>query len=87
MSGFAGLGGFGGGTPGPPIDTGGRFEFHKSPAAKDWVIAHNLNFRYVLVQVVDDSGNTVIPDVHYTNANRADLVFATPVEGTAILRR
>jgi len=73
------------------LTTGGlaliRYEYHQTPAATDWVIAHNLNFRYVHVQVVDDAGNTVIGDVTYTNANRTDLWFANPVQGTAILRR
>lgn len=59
----------------------------ESPAETDWVIVHQLNFRYVQVQVVDSAGNTVIPDIIYTDANRTDLLFANPVEGTAILRR
>ena len=64
-----------------------RYEYHQTTPDQDWVIAHNLNFRYVHVQIVDGAGNTVIADVTYTNPNRADIWFANPVAGTAILRR
>lgn len=66
---------------------GARYTHTQSTAATDWPITHSLNFRYVLVQVVDTAGNTVIPDVAYTNANRVDLIFANPKDGTAIIRR
>lgn len=67
--------------------TGETYTHIESPAATDWVVPHNMAFRYVLVQIVDTAGNTVIPDVVYTNTNRVDIIFANPVEGTAIIRR
>lgn len=81
------------GTTWSRVETGGggggvvRYVHTEAPASTDWTITHNMNTRYMHVQVVDDAGNTVIPDVVFTNANRLDLVFANPVQGTAILRR
>lgn len=66
---------------------GASYVYTQSSPATDWAITHSLNFRYVLVQVVDTSQNTVIPDVEYTNVNRVDLIFANPKQGTAIIRR
>lgn len=66
---------------------GASYTYTQSTPDTDWAITHALNFRYVLVQVVDTAGNTVIPDVDYTNVNRVDLIFANPKEGTAIIRR
>lgn len=65
---------------------GARYLYTQSPADTDWVISHNLNFRYVHVQVVDTAGNTVIPDVDYFSNIRVDLIFSNPVAGTAIIR-
>lgn len=73
-----------GGGVGP--GTGG-YTHTQGTANTGWIVPHNLNFRYVLVQVVDNAFNTVIPDVAYTNMNRVDLIFANPVAGTAIIRR
>lgn len=68
--------------------TGARYTHTQSTQATDWgPISHQLNFRYVLVQVVDTAGNTVIPDVTYTDNNNVDLTFANPKQGTAIIRR
>jgi len=77
------------GTTWAVIATGGlvRHEHKETPASTDWIIVHNMHATFVHVQVVDTSGNTVIPDVRFINANRVDLVFANPVSGTAILRR
>lgn len=63
------------------------FTYVKTPADTDWVIAHNLNFRYVSVQIVNASGNTVIGDIDYVSTTQCDLNFANPVAGTAIIRR
>lgn len=59
----------------------------ESPAADEWIIAHNLNFRYVNVQIVSDTGNTVIGDIDYVSTTQVDLNFSKPVSGTAIIRR
>lgn len=68
--------------------TSGVSYVHTESAASDeWVIPHQLNFRYVSVQIVDDSGDTVIADIDYVNTTRVDLSFANPVSGTAIIRR
>lgn len=71
------------------ISTGGGVSYThtQSTAITNWPVLHNLNFRYVLVQVVNSSQDTSIPDVVYTNNNRVDLIFANPVSGTAIIRR
>jgi len=74
-------GGGGGGT------TLQHMTYTQTPPDTDWAIGHNFNFRYVLVQVVNTSGDTVIPDVAYTSVNRVDLIFANPVAGVAIIRR
>lgn len=65
----------------------GGFSHTQTPAANNWAITHNLDHRYVLVQVVSNAGNTVIPDVDYTTKDKVDLIFANPVAGTAIIRR
>lgn len=59
----------------------------ESPAADEWVIAHGLNFRYVNVQIVSDTGNTVLADIDWVSTTRVDLSFSKPVSGTAIIRR
>lgn len=52
-----------------------------------WTIPHNLNEQYVLVQVVNDSGNTVIPDIEYTTADICTLRFVKPTAGTVRIRK
>ena len=52
-----------------------------------WVVTHNLNFLYVTVQVVRATGNVIIPNITYTNANAVTLTFEESVQGTAIIRR
>ena len=83
--------GGGGGTgnePGAPSPSGKYgYEHTQTGASTDWDILHDLDYRYVLVQVVDSAGNTVIPDVIYTNKNEVELNFANPKTGTAIIRR
>lgn len=59
----------------------------ESPASDEWVIPHNLGFRYVAVQIVSDTGNAVIADVDWVSTTRVDLIFSQPVAGTAIIRK
>lgn len=54
----------------------------------EWVISHGLNTNYVISQVFDTSGNTVIPDnVNSGTFNSVVISFATPTAGVAILQR
>lgn len=59
----------------------------ESPAANAWVIAHNLDFKYVSVLTVSDTGDWIIGDVTWTNDNRVDIAFSRAVAGTAVIRR
>ena len=75
-----------------PQESGGGggtapFVFTQATPLTNWVVPHNLNFRYVLPQIVNSAGNTVISDIDYVNVNRVDLIFANPVQGTAVIRR
>lgn len=64
-----------------------RFEYEQEDAATTWTIPHNLGQRYVLVQVIGDTGNTLIGDTAYTSNDVVTLTFSNAVAGTAIVRR
>lgn len=56
-----------------------------SPSAlSTWLIPHNLN-RYPSVTVVDSTGNLVLTDVQYLDANTLSISFSLPVQGSAYL--
>lgn len=69
----------------PPTAVG-RFEFAQSSPAATWSIQHMLGQRAVSVQVIDDSGMTVLADVDFETANRCVLTFARPKSGMAVIR-
>jgi hypothetical protein len=63
------------------------YTFTQSTEVDVWIIPHNLGRQFVNIQVVDNSGNTLIPSPEYTSVNVVTLTFANPVQGTAIIRR
>ena len=49
-----------------------------------WTITHNLG-KYPSVSVVDSSGNEVVGELQYINANQVILNFSAPFSGEAYL--
>lgn len=75
--------------PAPPPEDEDRIKHDQSPAANIWIVPHNLQEKYVSVQVIDPAGNTIIPDVDWpaSTVNAVRLVFCKPKDGSAIIRR
>lgn len=67
----------------------GRYEHDQTTADTVWTVTHNLGTKYVSSQVIDSSGNIVIPDTDWTTSTTTTLtlVFAYAKDGTAIIRR
>ena len=59
----------------------------QNTASDTWTITHNLDRRYVSVQIIDSSGKTVWANIEYTNINTVTLGFTVPIVGVAIIRR
>jgi hypothetical protein len=64
----------------------GYYNHSQSVASNTWVVAHNLNTRYVSVTPVDITGNSYVgrydyPEIFYTSANVVTLTFPTAVTG------
>ena len=71
------------GEPGAP-GTGGFYqEFSFATPADPWVILHNQNTLAVVVETVDQNGDTVEGDVRYVNANRIEVDWYYPMAGLA----
>jgi hypothetical protein len=71
---------------GPP-GADGVYTYQQNTAVTIWTVPHNLNSINVLVQVIDNAGNEVIPDIAFTSANAVTLTFAHATLGTAIIRK
>ena len=51
-----------------------------------WTINHNLDYKYVLVQIFDSSDNQIIPEeITLVNNNTAQVTFNSNVTGTAVV--
>lgn len=61
--------------------------YTQNTASAVWTIMHNLNDINVAVQVIDNAGNEVIPDVDFTSANVVTLTFAHAMTGVAKIRK
>lgn len=64
-----------------------RYEHVQPIPAVIWNVTHNLHSIWVLVQVIDPFGNTIIPNIEFVDLDRVRLEFAFPVGGRAIIRR
>lgn len=62
-------------------------QHHQSNSASTWNITHNLDRQFVSIQVIDHMGDTIIPDIEYLTSHTARLLFTSPVQGTAVIRR
>ena len=94
-TGFTGSTGFAGskgdtGFTGSQGDTaiGGAYVHTQSSASSTWTINHNLGAQYLNVEVIDDTGNSLVgtsnyPIVEFTNTNSTTLTFATALAGYA----
>lgn len=55
-----------------------------NPSA-EWIIQHNFNTNFVIIQLYDDQGRQIIPDdLNASQSNRAIATFNMPVAGVAI---
>jgi len=70
-----------------PEDLKLSYSHTQNTAATVWTIPHNLGFQRVSVEVIDNAGNFVIPEIEYASANIVILTFANPVQGVAVVRR
>jgi len=60
------------------------FTHDQGVAGATWTIDHNLN-RYPNVAVLDSSGYSMDPEIHYATLNRVVLTFSPSQSGTAYL--
>jgi hypothetical protein len=60
------------------------FIFNQPTPLASWVINHNLN-GFPSVTTTDLSGNVILGQVQYLNANTVIVTFSTPVAGVAYL--
>lgn len=70
------------GPPGPPGAAAATVVEQTAPSAS-WIIPHNLH-RRPLVQITDETGEVVFPDV-IAGPTVVSVIFAQPATGTAIL--
>ncbi len=55
-----------------------------NPSA-EWIIQHNFNTNFVIIQLYDDQGRQIIPDdLNASQSNRAIATFNMPIAGIAI---
>ena len=69
---------------------GGSFVYTQSSAASTWTITHNLNSQYLNVEVIDDTGNSLVgtsnyPVINFTSADVTTLTFSTSISGYAAI--
>lgn len=55
-----------------------------SSALATWLIPHNLN-RFPSITVVDNTGELVLTNAEYLDANTVSIEFSVPLMGTAYL--
>lgn len=65
-----------------------RYLYTQVTEETTWTINHELNYKYVNVNVYDDNDEMLLPQsVTATNANTTTLVFAIPTSGNAIISK
>jgi hypothetical protein len=64
-----------------------QFVFTQTTPSSQWAVNHNLGKMYPFVVVIDNSGDGEegIPDIEPIDINNLNLLFATPISGTAYL--
>jgi hypothetical protein len=71
---------------GPPGDAAAgadkNFVYTQLSPSASWLVTHNLN-KFPAVEVVDSGGSTIIPNIHYNDANSVTLSFAAATSGKA----
>lgn len=72
-----------------PLTKARSMVIHKQEvAALEWTLTHGLNTNAVFVQVYDEDGKWVIPDMINNNVlNQTTVGFSIPVKGTLIVMR
>lgn len=56
-----------------------------NPSA-EWIIQHNFNTNFVIIQLYDEQGRQIIPDdLNASQANRAIATFNMPMSGVAVV--
>jgi len=72
------------GTSGATTVIGGYLHT-ETPASSAWSVAHNLNSKYVVVEVIDGADDYMIEplDILYVDANNLTITFSAAVEGYA----
>jgi hypothetical protein len=74
----------------PSSSVVGGYVYTQASAATTWTINHNLGTQYINVEVIDDTGNSLVgtsnyPDVNFTSGNVTTLTFSTATAGYAAL--
>lgn len=64
---------------------GGEFIFEQPTPSDAWYIEHNLDC-HPTVTVIDNTGDDIVGSVIYLSRDILQVVFSTPLSGTAILR-
>tara|TARA_R110002110_G_scaffold307138_2_gene520872 strand:+ start:1322 stop:2047 length:726 start_codon:yes stop_codon:yes gene_type:complete len=59
-----------------------NFVHHQSVASSTWMVTHNLN-KYCAVDVVNDAGDIIYPNVDYTSLNTVTITFSSNQTGYA----
>jgi hypothetical protein len=65
-----------------------RFLYTQAITASTWTINHGLNYKYVNINVYDDSDEMLLPQhIVATDQNTTTLTFAIPTSGNAIISK
>ena len=72
------------GDPGPPGTGSATFVHSQIGAQATWPINHSLGF-FPNVTIIGTSGNEVEGEIQYVNADNLNVLFDSPVAGTAYL--
>lgn len=65
-----------------------RYLYTQVTEETTWTINHELNYKYVNVNVYDDNDEMLLPQtITATNSNTITLVFAIPTSGNAIISK
>ena len=76
----------GGGATGPPGQFTGGYLHTQSVASATWNVTHNVNSRYVNVEVIDSEYHSVIPlSITFVDVDNLTITFGTEVAGFAVI--
>jgi len=67
------------------VETGSLAKLEQTIAANTWSFAHNLGYRYAIIDVFDSAGDVLVPGrIETIDENNANIYFTIAQTGTAV---